>query len=99
MKKAALSAAAGAPIPPGVPAGIVIAFTETSLQEDKYGFDLFSGKLTDRAVPTVELSTRQLEVVSRYAKAEEGNPHYTTHLRYLQHLFGVVKAGGSILCE
>src|ERR1039458_8048204 len=42
MKKAADSAAAGAPIPPGVVAGFIIAFTETSVQEE-YGFGLFSG--------------------------------------------------------
>lgn len=33
-EKAALAAAAGHPIPPGAPAGIIICFTETGLQED-----------------------------------------------------------------
>jgi hypothetical protein len=99
MKKAADSAAAGVPIPPGVPAGIIVAFTETSAQEDKYGFGLFSGKLAEQRVPIVELSVSQLEVVSRFANAEQGNPHYAAHLNYLQRLFGVVKAGGSILYE
>jgi hypothetical protein len=99
MKKAADSAAAGAPIPLGVAAGFIIAFTETSAQEDKYGFGLFSGKIAERTVPLVELSVSQLEVVSRFANAEQGNPHYAAHLNYLQRLFGVVKAGGSILCE
>jgi hypothetical protein len=40
-----------------------------------------------------------LEVVSRFANAEQGSAHYAAHLNYLQRLFGVVKAGGSILCE
>jgi hypothetical protein len=99
VKNAAASAAAGAPIPPGAVAGIMIVFTETSVQEDKYGFGLFFGKVAELRVPTVELSVSQLEVVSRFANAEQGSPHYAAHLNYLQRLFGVVKAGGSILCE
>jgi hypothetical protein len=98
-EKAAMSAAAGAPLAPGVPAGLIIMFTETAVQEDKYGYDLFGGSLTGQPAPTVELSPSQLEVVSRYSNAEEGNPFYTSHLHYLQHLFGIVKEGGSVLCE
>jgi hypothetical protein len=79
-KKAAESAAAGAPIPPGVPAGMLVSFTEPSVQEDKYGFGLFGGKIAEQTVPTLELSARQLEVVSRFVNAEQGNPHYPTHL-------------------
>jgi hypothetical protein len=98
-ERAALSAAAGAPIPPGRTAGMLLMFAESSFQEDKYGYGLFRGNLRDQPAPTVELSPSQLEVVSRYSNAEEGNPFYTSHLRYLQHLFGVVKEGGSVLCE
>jgi hypothetical protein len=40
-----------------------------------------------------------LEIVSSYSHDEEGRPFYASHLNYLQHLFGIVKEGGSILCE
>jgi len=73
-------------------------FTEKSVQEEK-GFGLFCGSLTGRSAPTVALSPSQLEVVARYSNAEVGNPFYTSHLRYLQHLLGIVEEGGSVLCD
>jgi hypothetical protein len=40
-----------------------------------------------------------LEIVSSYSHDEEGKPFYTSHLHYLQHVFGIVKECGSVLCE
>lgn len=40
-----------------------------------------------------------MEIVSSFSRDEEGWPFYTTHLNYLRHLFGIVKEGGSVLCE
>jgi hypothetical protein len=98
-EKAAIAAAAGKPFAPGEPVVLGIAFTETSLQEDKYGYGLFAGNLSGQSPPNIELSPSQLEMVSTYSHAKEGNPHYTSHLHYLQHLFNVVLEGGSLLCE
>jgi len=98
-QKVAAAAAAGKTYAPGEPVGIQVVFTETSLQEQKYGYGLFRGNLSGRIPPNIDLSLIQLQVVSTFSQSKEGEPCYISHLRYLQHLFGVVKAGGSILCE
>jgi antitoxin component of RelBE/YafQ-DinJ toxin-antitoxin module len=94
-----LAAAAGRPIPPGAPAGLIIVFTEKGVQEDRSGYGLFGGNLQGRLAPAVELSRSQLDIVSSYSNDQEGQPFYTSHLNYLRHLLGIVKEGGSILCD
>jgi hypothetical protein len=98
-ERASAAAAAGKPFAPGNIAGLVIMFTSRAIQVEKLGYGLFCGDLIDQAVSTTELSPSQLEIVSRYSNAEEGNPFYASHLKYLERLFGVVRDGGSVLCE
>jgi hypothetical protein len=58
-EKAALSAAAGAPLAPGVLAGAIIMHIERGVDEDKYGYGLFGGNLTGQPAPTVELTLKR----------------------------------------
>ena len=97
--RASAAAAAGKPFAPGRTAGIIIMFPSRTNQIEKLGYGLFCGDLKDQAVSPTELSPGQLEIVSQYSNAEEGNPFYASHLKYLERLFGVVRDGGSVLCE
>lgn len=99
-EKIAALTAAGVPLVPKRPVGLTIMATAKGFEADKYGYGLFRGSLLGKSAPTgVKLSLGQLEIVSKHSNAAEGNPFYTCHLNYLQQLFGVVKEGGSVLCE
>jgi len=98
-KIAAVTAATGAPPTPGPAAGFMIVMSAIGFQDEKFGYGLIGGNLQGRPAPAVELSRSQLEIVSSFSHDEKGWPFYTTHLNYLRQLFGIVKEGGSVLCE
>lgn len=98
QERAALAAAAGKPFAPGAPVGFVIAWTSKGIGNER-GYGLFCGDLEAQGLPDVELSTSQLRIVSTYSNAEMGDPNYESHKIFLQRLYGVVKQGGSVLCD